>query len=64
MVEEKKPITPTLKSMKVGDVEAWPIERLDAVRISVGRVSAIKRREGWKYITRINGLSYEVTREA
>ena len=30
--------------MKVGDVEAWPIERLDAVRISVGRVSAIKQR--------------------
>lgn len=63
-LEMKKPITPILKNMKVGETEAWPIERLDTVRISEGRVAAIKRREGWKYKMRINGLVVEVTRLA
>lgn len=64
MEQVKKPITPTLKNMKVGETETWPIERLDTVRISVGRVAAMRRREGWKFVTNIRGLVFEVTRTA
>nr|DAS41059.1 MAG TPA: hypothetical protein [Caudoviricetes sp.] len=62
MVEENKPVMPTLKRMKVGDTEIWPIERLDVVRVTTGRISAIKRREGWKFQMKTLGLVIEVTR--
>ena len=62
MVEENKPVMPTLKRMKVGDTEKWPIERLDVVRVTTGRISAIKRREGWKFQMKTLGLMVEVTR--
>ncbi|PTL28151.1 hypothetical protein AXF23_14655 [Prevotella sp. oral taxon 313] len=62
MVEENKPVMPTLKRMKVGDTEIWPIERLDVVRVTTGRISAIKRREGWKFQMKTLGLVVEVTR--
>lgn len=62
MVEENKPVMPTLKRMKVGDTELWPIERLDVVRVTTGRISAIKRREGWKFQMKTLGLVVEVTR--
>lgn len=64
MVEENKPVMPTLKRMKVGDTELWPIERLDVVRVTTGRISAIKRREGWKFQMKTLGLVIEVTRIA
>lgn len=64
MVEENKPVMPTLKRMKVGDKELWPIERLDVVRVTTGRISAIKRREGWKFQMKTLGLVVEVTRTA
>nr|DAK72182.1 MAG TPA: hypothetical protein [Caudoviricetes sp.] len=64
MVEENKPVMPTLKRMKVGDTELWPIERLDVVRVTTGRISAIKRREGWKFQMKTLGLVVEVTRTA
>ena len=64
MVEENKPVMPTLKRMKVGDTEIWPIERLDVVRVTTGRISAIKRREGWKFQMKTLGLVVEVTRTA
>ena len=62
MVEENKPVMPTVKRMKVGDTEIWPIERLDVVRVTTGRISAIKRREGWKFQMKTLGLVVEVTR--
>jgi hypothetical protein len=62
MVEENKPVMPTLKRMKVGDTELWPIDRLDVVRVTTGRISAIKRREGWKFQMKTLGLVVEVTR--
>ena len=64
MVKENKPVMPTLKKMKVGDTELWPIERLDVVRVTTGRISAIKRREGWKFQMKTLGLVVEVTRTA
>lgn len=62
MVEENKPVMPTLKRMKVGDTELWPIERLEVVRVTTGRLSAMKRREGWKFQMKTLGLVVEVTR--
>jgi len=50
--------------MKVGDTEAWPIERLEVVRISVGRMNAMKRAEGWKLTMKTEGLVINVTRTA
>lgn len=64
MVEENKPVMPTLKRMKVGDTELWPIERLEVVRVTTGRISAMKRREGWKFQMKTLGLVVEVTRTA
>lgn len=64
MVEENKPVMPTLKRMKVGDTELWPIERLEVVRVTTGRISAMKRREGWKFQMKTLGLVIEVTRTA
>lgn len=62
MVEDNKPVMPTLKRMKVGDTELWPIERLEVVRVTTGRLSAMKRREGWKFQMKTLGLVVEVTR--
>jgi hypothetical protein len=64
MVKRKKPVSPTLKAMQVGDTASWPIERLDVVRITAGRVAAMKRREGWKFALKTAGLVVEVTRTA
>lgn len=64
MVEVIKPVMPTLKRMKVGDTEQWPIERLEVVRVTTGRISAMKRREGWKFQMQTLGLVVEVTRTA
>lgn len=64
MVEDNKPVMPILKRMKVGDTELWPIERLEVVRVTTGRISAMKRREGWKFQMKTLGLVVEVTRTA
>lgn len=64
MVRKKKAVMPTLKAMKVGETERWPIERLEVVRITTGRLAAMKRREGWKLQMKIAGLVVEVTRTA
>lgn len=64
MAEVKKPIAPTIRNMCVGDVEAWPIERYDTVRISAGRLNLMMRPEKRKYSVRVNGMSVEVVRMA
>lgn len=64
MVKRKKAVMPTLKAMEVGDTERWPIERLEVVRVTTGRLSAMKRREGWKLQMKTSGLVVEVTRMA
>ena len=47
-----KPITPILEAMHPGDTETWPIERLESVRIIVGRVKAKRIRQGVEYTMR------------
>lgn len=64
MVKRKKAVMPTLKAMEVGDTERWPIERLEVVRVTTGRLAAMKRREGWKLQMKTAGLVVEVTRIA
>ena len=64
MVRRKKAVMPTLKAMRVGDTERWPIERLEVGRVTTGRLAAMKRREGWKLQMKIAGLVVEVTRTA
>ncbi len=64
MVKRKKAVMPTLKAMEVGDTERWPIERLEVVRVTTGRLAAMKRREGWKLQMKTAGLVVEVTRTA
>jgi len=60
--EYKKPVIPTLKSMKVGQTEEWPIERMEVVRVSTANVAAMSRREGKKFRMRLGELVVEVTR--
>lgn len=60
----EKGITPVLAQMAVGDVESWPIERLESVRVSVGRFKLKNRRCGWNYNMKAEGLSVVVTRTA
>lgn len=60
----EKGITPVLAQMVVGDVESWPIERLESVRVSVGRFKLKNRRSGWNYSMKAEGLSVVVTRTA
>ncbi len=63
-MKRKKAVMPTLKAMEVGDTERWPIERLEVVRVTTGRLAAMKRREGWKLQMKTAGLVVEVTRMA
>lgn len=63
-MKRKKAVMPTLKAMEVGDTERWPIERLEVVRVTTGRLAAMKRREGWKLQMKTAGLVVEVTRTA
>lgn len=58
----EKAIAPILEKMKVGQVEAWPIERNDSVRVTVSRIQVKHRREGWKYRMNIKGMEVHVTR--
>lgn len=64
MEELKKPIIPILRKMAVDEVQEWPIERYDTVRISVNRANLIMRREGRKYGLKTKGLAVEVVRYA
>lgn len=61
----RKPIMPTLEAMEVGDVEQWPIERLDTVRVTVGRLNAKKARESAYYSMAMDKKNFviEVTRK-
>lgn len=60
--EYKKPVIPILKSMKVGQTEEWPIERMEVVRVSTANVAAMSRREGKKFRMRLGELVIEITR--
>lgn len=61
----EKPISPILDAMKVGDTETWPIERLDSVRVIVGRTNSKRIREGVFYTMRTDREHFvvEVTRK-
>lgn len=62
--EEKKPIMPTLKAMKVGEKEEFPIERYDNVRITVSRLNLMMRQYGKHYSYMTQGGVMIVTRKA
>jgi hypothetical protein len=64
MEEMKKPILPTIREMEVDEVQSWPIERYDTVRISMNRANLMMRPEGRKYSMRTKGLTVEVVRLA
>lgn len=60
--EEKKPIAPTLRKMEVNDVEAWPLDRIDSVTMTVGRFSRKFRAKGVKFRTWTEKLEVKVQR--
>jgi len=60
----KKPVMSVLREMKIGDVESWPIERVESVRICTYRMAMINRRKGWKFSRKTEGLNVIVTRIA
>lgn len=62
--EERKPIAPTLRLMEVNDVEAWPLERIDTVTMTVGRFSRKFRAKGIQFRTWTEGLQIKVQRIA
>lgn len=59
----KKPISSTLKKMKVGDVERYPIERMASVRVTAYQVATQMRREKVVFSVIPRGLHVEVTRK-
>jgi hypothetical protein len=61
---EKKPIIPTLRDMRVNDVQEWPIERYDSIRITVSRANLMMRPEGKKFSIRAKDMKVEVIRIA
>lgn len=64
MEERKKPVVPILRKMKVGDVEKWPIERIEVVRNSVNRYMAQNRRSGVRFALRSVKFDITITRTA
>lgn len=62
--EMTKPIMPTLREMEVGDVQVWPIERYDVVRVSMNRANLMMRPEGRKFSLSTKDLTVEVVRIA
>lgn len=60
--EERKPIAPTLRNMEVNDVQAWPLERIDSVTMTVGRYSRKFRAKGIKFKTWTEKLEVKVQR--
>lgn len=64
MHSHKKPVVPTLRNMAVGDVEAWPIERMEVVRNSVNRYMAQNRRSGVRFALRCVEFDVRITRTA
>lgn len=60
---KKKPISSTLKNMKVGDVERYPIERMASVRVTAYQVATQMRREKVVFSVIPRGLHVEVTRK-
>lgn len=62
MEEKKKPIMPILKKMKVGDVEVYPAERYDTVRITVANFNLMNKRKGVFLTNKRKGLEIIVTR--
>lgn len=62
MVETNKPIMPTFRAMKVGDVESFPVERIESVRVTVRRYMDIHKRQKAVLKTRIEGLEIKVSR--
>ena len=61
-MEKKKPIMPILKKMKVGDVEVYPAERYDTVRITVANFNLMNKRKGVFLTNKRKGLEIIVTR--
>ena len=64
MEEKKKPVVPILRKMKVGDIEKWPIERIEVVRNSVNRYMAQNRRSGVRFALRSVEFDVTITRTA
>lgn len=62
MEKQKKSVMPTLRGMKVGEIQSYPIERLLTIRVQVGRLNLQSKRIGCKWTTRTNGLNVEVKR--
>ena len=64
MEEKKKPVVPILRKMKVGDIEKWPIERIEVVRNSVNRYMTQNRRSGVRFALRSVKFDITITRTA
>lgn len=58
-IEEKKPIMPIIKAMKVGEVQEYPVQRMEAVKCIVSRVQVTMSR---RYTTKLNRPLITVTR--
>lgn len=59
---KKKPIASTLKKMKVGDVESYPIERMGSVRVTAYQIATQMRRKKVVFSVIPRGLYVDVKR--
>lgn len=50
-MEEKKPISPQLKAMQIGDIACYPLQRTSVVKVACSMISL---ETGVKFRTKIN----------
>lgn len=60
-VAESKPISSTLKALKVGDIAVFPIEQLTSVQSTKNRLVRNYMRQGWNAEVIVNEDEYTVT---
>lgn len=63
---EKKAVSQVLRDMSIGEVQSWPIDRYETVRVLVGRMQLIYAGQGRKYSVKSmpKQLRVDVTRTA
>lgn len=59
-VAELLPISPTLKSLKVGESATFPIEQLTSIQSTKNRMCRMYARQGWNAKVVVNDIEFQV----
>lgn len=56
----KRPVVKTLRAMKVGDAETFPLSQVQSVRNCKYNTMVMERSRGWDFTTRVDTASKTV----